>query len=271
MLVLFVDDAQSPYFTITDQRTKNGLKYSGRFYRVGVPGVGLFEGPIHDSGMFVYGNKDGPSSYAFIDLFSAGPEQVFEYRCGNLVPGIMKSHRFIPELGGTVITLEGYVLNDNRERIYNLPGSLVRKKDVGSRKESGKKLPAGEELPRPTPSNDIFVFQQDLSQKFLLKVANATFYGTLNEHGEFVPDAQHYIVQGKLAPQQIGELLIREDDEGDVYEFRSGRLIPGKLKDGYFRPEVGKKVIPFEDYRYSEKGIQIYNLPGKFIKKPQKP
>jgi hypothetical protein len=97
-----------------------------------------------------------------------------------------------------------------------------------------------------------------------------TFFGKLNEHGDFVPDSKQHIVHPKFAAEQIGEWLIREDDEGEVYEFRSGRLIPGKVKSGYFQPEVGKKVIAFEDYHYSEKAIEIYNLPGKFVKKEKR-
>lgn len=53
-----------------------------------------------------------------------------------------------------------------------------------------------------------------------------------------------------------------------AYEFRSGRLIKGELRPGgNFVPDVGSTVIKFEDYRYSEDAIPIWNLPGYFKKK----
>jgi hypothetical protein len=56
-----------------------------------------------------------------------------------------------------------------------------------------------------------------------------------------------------------------------VYEFRSGRLIPGDIDDdGNFIPTVGGKIIDFKDYRYGPKAPKIYNLPGKFVKKERK-
>jgi hypothetical protein len=57
-----------------------------------------------------------------------------------------------------------------------------------------------------------------------------------------------------------------------VYEFRSGSLIKGSLyKDGGFKPELGSRIISFEDYHYSPSAPRIYNLPGRFVPKPPVP
>jgi hypothetical protein len=51
-----------------------------------------------------------------------------------------------------------------------------------------------------------------------------------------------------------------------VYEYRSGALIYGHLKEGgYFVPLIGSKVISFADYIPGPTAIRIYNLPGEFV------
>ncbi len=53
-----------------------------------------------------------------------------------------------------------------------------------------------------------------------------------------------------------------------AYEYRSGRLILGTMMpDGRFVPDVGAKIIHFNDYRYAPSAIHIWNLPGYFKKK----
>lgn len=61
-----------------------------------------------------------------------------------------------------------------------------------------------------------------------------------------------------------------------VYEFRSGKLIPGFLDPNCnFLPDPAQQIIDFKDYRYhatSQYHVtsqRIYNLPGKFVKKSQ--
>jgi hypothetical protein len=56
------------------------------------------------------------------------------------------------------------------------------------------------------------------------------------------------------------------------YEFRSGRLIKGEFDaDNNFVPEAGSTVISFKDYIFTPDAIPIWNLPGKFVKKGEKP
>jgi hypothetical protein len=55
-----------------------------------------------------------------------------------------------------------------------------------------------------------------------------------------------------------------------VYEFRSGKLIPGTIQAwGKFLPEEGGEIIRCSDYRYRPFAPQIWNLPGRF--EPVKP
>jgi hypothetical protein len=128
------------HYTIADQNVINGEIYSSLSYRISFQGIGVFEGPIHESGLIVYGNKNGTSSFAFVNLLSAGPEKVFEFRKGNLVAGEMKDRRFIPDVGSVVRSLDDYVLEGLRTRIYNLPGTLVRKSQPRSRSSAKKEL-----------------------------------------------------------------------------------------------------------------------------------
>lgn len=56
-----------------------------------------------------------------------------------------------------------------------------------------------------------------------------------------------------------------------VYEYRSGKLIPGYLTgNGTFDPEPDELIIDIKDYVYVPRGSRrIYNLPGKFVKKSE--
>jgi len=56
-------------------------------------------------------------------------EQVYEYVCGRLVLGVLKDDGyFYPEVGSKVIAITDFNPLENKRRIYNLPGILVRSK-----------------------------------------------------------------------------------------------------------------------------------------------
>ena len=58
-----------------------------------------------------------------------------------------------------------------------------------------------------------------------------------------------------------------------VYEFRSGMLIPGTIREkGQFVPEEGGQIVSFKTYQYSKSAIPIWNLPGRYeiVVKPKK-
>jgi len=41
------------------------------------------------------------------------------------------------------------------------------------------------------------------------------------------------------------------------------------MRDGNFVPELGSKVIKFEDYKYEPDAIRIWNLPGYFMRRDE--
>jgi hypothetical protein len=56
-----------------------------------------------------------------------------------------------------------------------------------------------------------------------------------------------------------------------VFEYRSRRLIPGNLdEDGTFLPDVGSRVVDFQDYHPGSGVRRVYNLPGRFVEKGEK-
>jgi hypothetical protein len=89
-------------------------------------------------------------------------------------------------------------------------------------------------------------------------------FGNLDKNGEFTEKARRKASEAGSTPTIINRL---HKDVKKVYEFRSGRLIPGEMKDFVFVPEIGGKIIDFSDYKYSPSAPPIWNLPGRFIEK----
>jgi hypothetical protein len=95
-------------------------------------------------------------------------------------------------------------------------------------------------------------------------------YGYIGQNGEFVPS--YWQVEGGIRSRQVGDTGYRSyyffsGNNPDVYEYRSGRLIPGKILQRRFVPDRDGNIIDFKDYKYSPTSRQIYNLPGIFIEK----
>lgn len=97
--------------------------------------------------------------------------------------------------------------------------------------------------------------------------------GTIGKDGAFLPDLadlEKAIQAAKTGVGRLGSwpqpLASPRSPNELVYELRSGALIPMifDLKHGLI-PEVGGKIIAFQDYRYSPISRRIYNLPGAFV------
>jgi hypothetical protein len=119
-----------------------------------------------------------------------------------------------------------------------------------------------------TPSNpalqDEYEFVSNTSRWWMLFRSESFSGGKLDAAGNFCPDRSWIDVEGAISRSPPFNPLNRKDNES-VYEFRSGRLIPGVLSmDGNFVPELGGKVIAFKDYTYKPGATRIYNLPGYF-------
>jgi hypothetical protein len=94
--------------------------------------------------------------------------------------------------------------------------------------------------------------------------------GKLDEAGNFVVPHRGYFQfrRGQPLSRVPPCTPINGEPEKNVYEYRSGTLVPGAIDDdGNFIPTLDAKVIDFKDYVYSPKAAKIYNLPGKFVRK----
>jgi hypothetical protein len=117
-----------------------------------------------------------------------------------------------------------------------------------------------------------YEFVQDTGRLVELIQGETESIGKLDASGNFVPDKRWFqLKKGQPLVSGPATTLINGLAQKGVYEFRSGRLIPGDIDDkGNFIPTVGGRIIDFKDYRYGPKAPKIYNLPGKFVKKEKK-
>jgi hypothetical protein len=96
--------------------------------------------------------------------------------------------------------------------------------------------------------------------------------GKLDAAGNFIPDKRYFQAfrtDRGVTGSPPGTLINWAQKR--VYEFRSGRLVPGDIDGmGHFIPTVGGRIIDFKDYRYSSKAPKIYNVPGEFVRKEKK-
>ena len=110
-----------------------------------------------------------------------------------------------------------------------------------------------------------YVFKEDTS-RWVLRLQNGTLaVGQLDDAGDFVERV-------KDPPLPVyNKPLEGKGREDDVYEYRSGALIKGRLLDtGNFQPEADSTIISFKDYRFGKDDRRIYNLPGRFVEKDMK-
>jgi hypothetical protein len=110
-----------------------------------------------------------------------------------------------------------------------------------------------------------YAYVEDLTRWVEIKRGSSRLFGHLDADGNFVQEFK--IAQG--APTSVMPRF--ESITPDrlfltpVYEFRAGRLVKGVLRqDGHFVPDVGSKVIRFDDYKYDPGAVPIWNLPGRF-------
>jgi hypothetical protein len=109
-------------------------------------------------------------------------------------------------------------------------------------------------------------FVEDTSREVAVYRGEFVLLGKLDRYGEFQLESKN--LKNSTSLPQWRQIAINPPTPAGkkVYEFRSGRLIKGEIKDdGSFVPDLGSKVIEFKDYTYDPEGIQIYNLPGRFV------
>lgn len=119
-----------------------------------------------------------------------------------------------------------------------------------------------------------FIFVEDLNPYVALIRDRSFILGHLDSEGNFLPSGklEKYAVGQPFSGPAFRELnsVPTASSSMRVYEFRSGRLIPGVIqKSGNFVPDLDGKIIAFKDYKYSMTAVPIYNLPGTFVKKKE--
>ncbi len=120
----------------------------------------------------------------------------------------------------------------------------------------------------------VFVPSQVICQK---RLGAHWFVGYIDSKGNFIidpkiPPSLGFDKEGPFSLMERTDLnkMLDQDKNLMVYEFRSGVLIPGIIKEHKFIPAVDGKIIRFKDYHYSPTVRSIYNLPGKFERRPVK-
>jgi hypothetical protein len=119
------------------------------------------------------------------------------------------------------------------------------------------------------PASDEYVFVSDVERPVGLRRGDLILKGRLDPAGNFVQTESGSLTMGGSAVRvyKVINLSPPGGPPKRVYEFRSGRLIKGEISaTGDFVPEVGSKIIKFEEYKYSPDAPPIWNLPGYFKK-----
>ncbi|HZU39191.1 MAG TPA: hypothetical protein VFA18_24915 [Gemmataceae bacterium] len=117
-----------------------------------------------------------------------------------------------------------------------------------------------------------YTFVQDLRPRYMMDYDDTVVWGHLDAAGNLVPDPGEAVNGaggfGLTTARQFVYLTRPTKPNEVVYEFRSGKLIPGTIDIvAHFVPTVGAKVIDFKHYHYGQDARRIYNLPGRFVKR----
>jgi len=91
-------------------------------------------------------------------------------------------------------------------------------------------------------------------------LGNVHFSGQISYNNPLIGIPRYYTIP---QPAKPGVQRQEEDGPEEVYEYRAGRLIKGKLQlSGNFVPELGSKIIDFKEIDPQTERRRIYNLPG---------
>lgn len=128
-------------------------------------------------------------------------------------------------------------------------------------------------------ATDKYEYQEDLKRKVGFFRGEDIVIGTFDRDGGFHQSGT--VKPLKIDGESSSLYVLRSVDfmdasmvlqyrQAKVFELRSGMLIPGQFaKNGLFVPEDKGKIIKFADYTYNELARPIWNLPGKYVKKPK--
>jgi hypothetical protein len=209
-----------------------------------------------------------------------GPKMgpVYEYRSGRLVPGAFDEQSyFVPEAGGMVID---YVTEEHGGRarpIRNLPRKLP------TDWPECLTLPAPPLRP-PPPAETAAERARTMVIDAELFRGDSIYVGQIDPRGEFLPGGALLMLpcaamvglmeRGWLRCDVLTPAALAGRGSGPVYEYRSGRLIPGEIdRYGYFLPDMGGLILDYSKYEPGPGARPIYNLPRKLptLRPPAEP
>jgi hypothetical protein len=206
----------------------------------------------------------------------------YEHRSDRFIRGmIVKTGLFVPEIGSTVLDRNEVYLDKLDAMVWNLRESRAAFWTPEREKQFPRGVPSEPDPPKAgVPKGwELVPFEKlypDRPPRFARVIGDVVEFGQLGPEGEFLPADDLPIVSrsGIKSPVPFGTRNLRyytlpRLDEGrketaeKAYEYRSGRLVKGKLQDsGNFVPEVGSKVLDFKDYTPG-RDLRVYNLPGE--------
>ena len=251
--------------------------------RVGrLDGEGNFV-PSVDAGLTsrVAGSGPGPT---LVYNQSAHAIDAYEFRGRGMIRGVKMQFSFVPESHSRVLEAVP-LLNDGktdrlpynhlagvggfwkRERLTHFPNGLPKVADPpnASHPPPGWTLvPFAEAYPHDFPDGEPCRVRV---------IRDVMEFGRLDPNGEFVPDYRLPVLARQPLPlldttgpqprlSMAFNIPLTDQKFEIVYEYRSGRLIKGKLSDtGVFDPTLNTTIIELKEYKPNN-DIRIYNLPG---------
>jgi hypothetical protein len=128
------------------------------------------------------------------------------------------------------------------------------------------------EPPPPQAKPVQYEFRQDLIIEYLLGLGDIEVFGHVDAAGNFIAERGIGVYRRGQPLSAIPPATMLNVPDEPVYEYRSGRLVPGNMDDdGNFLADLGAKVMNFEDYHAVAGARPICNLPGRFVEKGKKP
>ena len=239
----------------------------------------------------------GPDISSLISSRSSSIARIYEHRSGGLIVGNLCERGFVPEIGSEVLAYQSFMQPGAlKHPVYNQRINMPDYYTTPERLKMALTLtPAPLKNPEPplggVPAGyELVSFErayQSLKGRraWSVRVMNDTAeFGQLQANGDLLPDYGLPVMPRSAVPKpakivgpsnglwHFAYTLPRNGKEvEDVYEFRSNRLIKGKLHDsGCFSPEISSKITDFKDYKPGV-DLRIYNLPGVLRAVQKKP
>jgi hypothetical protein len=215
-------------------------------------------------------------------------DTVYELKSGRLILGsFQKSRRqsvFVPKVGSKILPFDSKEPTEflvyNYEKSYEKywTASRIFKSEQLRNDKTSPGYP--NELEPFRDKHIKFYFRDISSISCIGKVQkNLLTFGEIDSRGDFVRNTRIPEVNIEKGIIQVNDFKCRDrtyptiynlpitkkNDFEDVYEYRSGTLIFGKLlSNGMFQPKVNSEIITLEKYQSDVRlsAYRIYNAPG---------